>query len=460
MSDENKKTSRSEMLANMPIPKLIRNLAMPAIIGFSITVIYNMVDTAFITRLGDAHSAASIIALPIYVVVSAIGLAIGIGSGSTISRLMGEKKTDMAQKVVTTGIITSALFGLFLSNVIPFFAEELLRAAGSNDSNLQYSLDYTVMLIRGSVFTMLNMTINNMLRGEGSAKNSMYALMTGAIVNTILDPIFIFDFGFGMGIYGAALATVISQGISTAILLSFYLRGKTELKFKLSNFAPSKMLYYEIFKIGIPTFFIQTLMSISMVFLNRAAGEYGNIAITSMGVSMRVVQLGSMIIIGYAQGYQPVAGYNFGSRNIERMKEAYYHTLKMTVGMGFLFSAVVMIFAEGIISLFNPDSEIVRMGSMTLRALYCMFPAYGFTMTNSYTFQAYGRARESFILSISRQGIILIPIAIILPKLLGYYGVMFSMPIADILSALLTFVLIGNVKKQYFQNSIEDEEKR
>lgn len=451
MSDENKRNSRSEMLENMPIPDLIRSLALPAIIGFSITTLYNMVDTAFITRLGDAHSAASILAFPIYVIVSAIGLAIGIGSGSTISRLMGEKKVDMAQKVVTTGIITSAFLGSIFSNIIPFFSEDLLRIMGSNDSNLQYSLDYINVLLHGSIFTMLNMTMNNMLRGEGSAKNSMYALIAGGIINIILDPIFIFDFGLGMGIYGAALATVISQGISTALLLSFYLRGKTELKLKLSNFSPSKKLYYEIFKIGIPTFFIQTLMSVSMVFLNRAAVDYGNIAITAMGVSMRVIQLGAMIIIGYAQGYQPVAGYNFGAGNIDRMKEAYYHTLKMTVGIGFVFSAITIVFAEFIISLFNPNEEIVKMGAMTLRALYCTFPVYGYTMTNSYTFQAYGRAKESFILSISRQGIILIPIAIFLPRLFGYYGVIFAMPIADVLSALLTYILIQGVKRQYFR---------
>lgn len=451
MSDENKRNSRSEMLENMPIPDLIRSLALPAIIGFSITTLYNMVDTAFITRLGDAHSAASILSFPIYVIVSAIGLAIGIGSGSTISRLMGEKKVDMAQKVVTTGIITSAFLGSIFSNIIPFFSEDLLRIMGSNDSNLQYSLDYINVLLHGSIFTMLNMTMNNMLRGEGSAKNSMYALIAGGIINIILDSIFIFDFGLGMGIYGAALATVISQGISTALLLSFYLRGKTELKLKLSNFSPSKKLYYEIFKIGIPTFFIQTLMSVSMVFLNRVAVDYGNIAITAMGVSMRVIQLGAMIIIGYAQGYQPVAGYNFGAGNIDRMKEAYYHTLKMTVGIGFVFSAITIVFAEFIISLFNPNEEIVKMGAMTLRALYCTFPVYGYTMTNSYTFQAYGRAKESFILSISRQGIILIPIAIFLPRLFGYYGVIFAMPIADVLSALLTYILIQGVKRQYFR---------
>lgn len=450
-SAEGKTLSKSEMLEQMPIPKLIRSLAWPAIVGFSITTIYNMVDTAFITRISEDHSAASILALPIFIIVSAIGLAIGIGSGSTISRLLGEQKRDMAEKVVATAIATSVILGLLISNIVPFFVEDLLRIMGSNESNMQYSLDYITVLIHGSVFTVLNMTMNNLMRGEGSAKNSMYALMTGAIINIILDPIFMFDFGLNLGIYGASLATVISQSISTALLLSFYFRGKTELKFKLKNISPSRWMYGEIFKIGLPSFFIQILMSVSQVFLNKAASEYGNIAISSLGVSMRVLQLGAMIIIGYAQGYQPVAGYNFGAKNIERMKEAYYHTLKATILTGVAFSVTIMIFAEGIISLFNPKPEIVQTGSMALRALYCSFPLYGITMTNSYTFQSYGRAREALILSISRQGIILIPIALILPKLFGFHGVIFSIPIADALSATLTFILMRNIKKQYFE---------
>lgn len=452
---EDSQILRSKDLETKEIAPLIIQMAIPAIIGLLVSAIYNVVDTMFISNLGKSQSAAATISFPIFMIISALGLAIGIGAGSSISRLMGQKQIKKSEQVIATTIITSFL----ISIIVAFFTftniEYILKIFGASETNMIYSKEYTEILVLGSTFTMLNMCFNNMLRAEGSSKMSMYALLLGAILNIILDPIFMFDIkilniqiGLNMQMKGAAIATVISQASSTILLSYFYLTKKSVLNLNFKYFNPSLEIYKEIMKIGLPTLFIQLLMSISLTFLTNATKIYGDAALSSIGIAARFSQIGAMFIVGFSQGYQPVAGYNFGAKNINRVKEALNFSLKYTSIFAITYTILVFIFAEFIVSLFNKDIEIMKYGTLALRVMYISFPLYGFMMVYNYTFQSLGMPKETLILSLVRQGIFLIPLILILPKYLGFNGIILSQPLADIFTCILTYLFSKNLNKR------------
>jgi len=437
--------ARAQMMGQEKIPKVLRKLAIPAIIGMLVTAIYNIVDTLFVSMLGTEAMGAVSVVYPLFMLLSAVGLMYGIGGASFVSRLLGKQDQAKADEVASTTIVTSFLSAIAITIVINLFLGPILKGFGATPDLMSMATSYGRVLVTGGLFTILNMTFNNLLRAEGSAHFSMIALCVGAVLNIIFDPIFIFV--FDMGVSGAAVATVLAQGISTLLLLSYFLRRKSVIHFSIKLFKPSKATYVELYKIGIPTFIRQFLMSFSMGLLNTAASPYGAAALASFGVVTKVFSLVAMVIFGFAQAFQPVAGFNYGAGAYDRLKE----TIKVSLTWSTIFTTVstliYLIFTPQIISLFTNDPEVMDIGVRAMRAMIVLFPFFGFQSIYATLFQAMGKGKEAGLLSLARQGIFFIPAILILPEFLGLNGVLYAQPLADACTIILTAYLAYKAHK-------------
>ncbi|MBP8660545.1 MAG: MATE family efflux transporter, partial [Mesotoga sp.] len=311
---------RARALGKMKIPSLLIGLSIPSIIAMLTNAIYNLVDAFFIGRIGTSAMGAIAIAFPIFNLIGAVGLTYGVGGASYVSRLLGAGDKEQADRAASTAFFTSLATGIAFTVLGLTFLDPLLKAFGATETIMEYAREYTMVIIMGSILNMMNMTMNNLVRAEGNAPRFMMAMVSGALLNVALDPLFIF--GFGMGVVGAALATVISQSVSTMILLEYYLRKKSYTRLSIKLYRFSLHIYGEIFKIGLPTFLRQFLSSFSVALLNNAAAVYGDHAVASVGITMRVLMLGMMVLFGYGQAFQPVTGYNYGAKNYSRIFEA------------------------------------------------------------------------------------------------------------------------------------------
>lgn len=431
---------RIAILRDAPINKAVNRLAMPSIVGLLVMAIYNVVDTMFVAWLGTDSTAATQVVMPVLMLVSAIGLSIGMGGGGYISRLLGASKYKEANEVGTVSIILSISLGILSTLLLLYFLEPVLIFFGADSSVLSKSMEYGFFIVLGSIFSISNMTMNNLLRGDGSAKLSMIAMATGTLLNIALDPLFIFT--FGLGIKGAAIATTLSQSVTFLILLIFYLKGKAVIKISFKFFKPTKSMFTEIMKIGVPTFLRQLLFSISIGFLNQAANiQGGGDLLAATGLLFRTGMPPMYIIFGLAQGFQPVAGYSYGAKNRERVVKA----LKYTLMAGFVISIVsgllLNLLNRPILSIFKPSESVMNLGVIGLFWLSISIVFMSFNNTVSVFFQSIGRGKESIVLATSRQGFLFIPLCFILPSLLGPLGVFLVLPTADFLTLILSAIL-------------------
>lgn len=352
-----------------------------------------------------------------------------------------------AKKVITTSLVTSLIIGISFSLLGYFFIDDILALTGAEGELFLKSKDYLIYIILGSVFTILNMNLNNLVRAEGNAMFSMSAIALGAVVNVALDPILMFT--MGMGVAGASLATAIAQGISTIFLLSFYLCKKSSLGFHLNLFSPSLEIYQKIAKIGLPSFARQSLTSIALALVNIAVIPFGDSGVAAIGIILRVTSLGLYVLFGIAQGFQPIAAYNFGAGKIDRVKEAIKYALVICSLFSLTLTLTFIVFSKNIIMIFSSHPEVVEMGSKSLVVIMLIFIANGFQILITTLFQALGKGRDSFILAVSRQGIFFIPAIAILPKVLGFPGIPFSFMAADALAFLLTFIMYYRLLKEF-----------
>jgi len=438
---------RAKFMGEGNIKKVLMKLAIPGIIGMLINAIYNIVDTLFIGMLNDTSAIGAVsVAFPLVMLIGSVGQMFGVGANSYISRLLGAKDHETAEITAATAFGTTIIvaFG-FTALALPSL-KYILSAFGASATIMPYALDYGRIMVIFSVFTMINMTMNNMIRAEGGAMYSMMALSLGAGLNMILDPIFIFV--LDMGIEGAAWATITGQIISTAFLLRYYLTGKCQIKLKVSQFKPSKALYTEIFKIGIPTLLRQVLISVSMGLINSAAVVYGDSAVAAMGVSMRVLSMAFYVTFGYLQGFMPVVGYNYGAKLFDRVNESIKFSIIVTTVFNTLACLIFMIWAEPIMGAFTNDVEVISLGARAMRFSSSMLPFFGFMTIGNGVFQAFGRGKEAMLLSVARQGLFLIPAILTLPSIMGITGILISQPLADVLTLLTTYILFSKLNKE------------
>lgn len=439
---------RIYLLKDAPINKAVNSMAMPAIIGLLVMAIYNVVDTMFVAWLGTDSTAATQVVMPIMMLVSAIGLSIGMGGGGYISRLLGANNHQSANEVGTVSIIIALCLGVISTILLTTFLEPVLIFFGASNDVLARSKEYGFYIALGSVFSISNMTMNNLLRGDGSAKLSMIAMAIGTLLNIALDPIFIFV--LGLGIKGAAIATTLSQGVTFIILLMQFIRKKSVVDVKFSHFKPTKLMFSEIMKIGIPTFLRQLLFSISVGFMNQAATSYGGgDLLAATGLVTRVSMLPMYIIFGLAQGFQPVVGYSFGAKNKDRVISSLKYTLRIGLFISLISATVLIFFDSAILSIFRPSETVKNLAEKGLFFLALTLIIMSINNTISVFFQSIGRGKESIVLATSRQGFLFIPLCFIMPVIFGPIGVFLILPGADLLTLLLSGALSFNFLKKH-----------
>ncbi len=438
---------KTELLGSTSIPKALLAMGIPTMIGMLVNAFYNLVDAYFVGGLGESQMGAISVVYPLGQVVVGLGLLFGNGAASYISRLLGRGDKENADKVASTALYSSVSVGAVIIIISMVFLHPILKLLGATDSILPFAATYASIYIVSCIFNVFNVTMNNIVTSEGAAKTTMCALLTGAVLNIALDPLFIYV--FDLGVAGAAIATAISQVVSTCVYLTYIFRKKSVFHFRVKDCTYTKETMSEIFKIGIPTLVFQILTSVSISLINNAAGDYGDSAIAGMGVVTRLISMGSLSVFGFIKGFQPIAGYSYGAKKFDRLREAIKTSILWSTVFCVIFGVILALFPTAIVSQFTKgDAEMIRIGAASLRANGISIMLFGFYTVYSSLFLALGKGREGFILGACRQGICFIPVILLLPIVWGLNGIMYAQPIADVLSAVITvFMAIPLHKK-------------
>ena len=445
-----------ELFENYPVHKALLTLALPTILGMLVNVFYNMVDTFFVGQTGDPNQVASVsLCMPIYLLLMAFGNIFGIGGGSYISRKLGAKDYESVKKISAFAFYASIIIGFISMAVYLIFMKDILKISGASQNTYQFSKDYLVIVALGAPFVVNQMAMGQIIRSEGSSKEAVIGMMIGTVVNIVLDPIMILY--MNMGVAGAALATIIGNACSTAYYIYHILRKKSFLSIHFKDFSMPKDILINVFSIGIPVSINNILMSASNVLINNLAAGYGDNALAGLGVAQRIFTLVILVLIGLSQGLQPFVGYNFASKNYKRMNAAIKLSCVTSVIIGFLLLGLSLIFGRLSVQIFINNEEVIDYGVKFLVASYSIAPIIGFQFVFMSTFQALGKSIPSLILSLSRQGIAFVPAILIGTKLFGINGIIWSQPIADIVSVALATVMYIYIYRKMKRKALEEE---
>lgn len=433
----NERSNKMELLGSAPIPRTLMALGVPIMTGMLINALYNLVDAYFVGGLGESPMGAISIVFPLGQVMVGLGLMFGNGAASCLSRMLGKGDRDTADRVASTALYSSIMIGGILIVLTAVFLKPILILLGATGSIMPYAMLYGRIYIISCIFNVCNVTMNNIVASEGAAKTTMTALLLGAVLNIGLDSIFIYV--LDTGIAGAVIATAISQFVSTLVYLIYVLRGKSAFTFSIRQWKPTGQIYAEILKIGVPTLAFQLLTSLSTALVNRAAGGYGDAAIAGMGAVTRIISVGTLVVFGFLKGFQSIAGFSYGAKNIGRLREA----IKISVLWSSVFCVAVgvlmALFSTQIISQFaEGNSDMISIGQRALLANGLSFILFGFYTVYSSLFLALGKGGKGFLLGSCRQGICFVPVILLLPRFCGINGILYAQPIADVLSAGVT----------------------
>lgn len=429
---------KHELMTTAPVEKLVLRMALPALISMMISSIYNMVDTLYVGRISTQAAGAVGVVFSYMSLIQAFAFFFGHGSANFISRSLGAKNTDGAAKMAATGFFSCFIVGLiFMFSGLLFF-EPLLYLFGSTKTILPDAKGYFFYILLGTPFIMTSFVMNNQMRLQGNAHMGMIGMSAGAILNIILDPIFIFV--FDMGVAGAGLATAISQLVSFFILLN--LSGRHDgIPIKISNFQPRLNHYKQIISGGMPSLARQGITSVSNIVLNQLAGLYGDPAIAAFSITARVMMLANSALIGFGQGFQPVCGFNFGAKLYNRVRKAFWFSVKVGTIYCLICAIIGFAFAPQIIAAFRgSDPELLKTGVAALRAQSVFFVLNGYIMITSMYLQNINKTFQASIVAMARQGLFFIPIIYLLNLVMGLKGIIASQPLADILTFVVSLV--------------------
>lgn len=428
-------------MTETPVPHLIASLAVPTIISMLVTTFYHMADTVFVSRLGTQASGAVGIVFALMSIIQAIGMTLGLGSGNFVARLLGAQENEKANQVFSTAFFSALGIGGLLLVVGVTFLIPFMRLLGSTETILPYAKDYGGIILFGAPFMAASFVMNTNLRSEGNASLGMRGIVVGSLLNVILDPILIFV--VGLGIKGAAIATVFSQIVSFSILLSFFLKKRSTLQLSISNFRAKRWIYSEVFTTGMPALYRQGMASVSMIVLNNVAAPFGDSALAAMTIVTRTMQFLGSALIGFGQGFQPVSGFSWGAKRLDRLREAFRFSLTTGVVGFLLLGTIGFAFAPTIMRFFiKTDPTVVEIGAFAMRMQCLVMPLQAMNIIVAMLFQSIGKAREASLTALSRQGLFFIPVVLTLPHVLGIRGMQFSQPIADVATFILSVYLV------------------
>ena len=436
MSAEDCTAQQFRKMTETPIPKLILSLAAPTILSMLITSIYNLADTFFVGQISTSASGAVGVVSSLMAIIQALGFMLGHGAGSIISRSLGSQNTKAATRFASTSFFTALTFGLILAAVGLTTLPHFMMLLGSTETILPHACAYARPILIAAPLMMSSLVMNNILRYEGKASFAMIGLVTGGVLNMVLDPVFIF--GFGLGTAGAGIATALSQSISFCILMSMFLRGKTVSQFQLSAVTRSPAEFGTILMTGLPSFGRQGLNSIGGMLLNIAARSYGDAAVAGMSIVSRIFMFIISVAIGTGQGFQPVAGFNYGARKYRRVEKACVFTMCASFCFLSVIVAACWFNAEALIKLFRDDPEVTAIALPAFR--YQCFACFlqPVIVAGNMLFQSIGKSGRATFLACCRQGVFLIPLILTLPRMFGLLGIEICQPIADVLTFVVT----------------------
>ncbi|MBQ9071056.1 MAG: MATE family efflux transporter [Clostridia bacterium] len=443
-------------MTETPVSKLIISLGIPTTISMLITNIYNMADSYFVSQVSLSAGGATSIVFGIMSILQAFGFMFGHGGGSNISRLLGSRNSDRANKYASFSFFAALLSGTLIMCFGLMFLRPLMRLLGSTDTILPYAMDYGRWILIAAPVMTSSCVLNNILRYEGKASLAMIGLTTGGILNIILDPIFIFT--FNMGIAGAGLATALSQFISFGILGSVFLLGKTESKISLRYLSADFKILLDIIVTGLPSLARQGLNSVSTMVLNTSAKPFGDAAIAAMGYVGRTSSLIFSVGLGIGQGFQPVSAFNYGAKKYSRVKKGTVFTLGFGTAFIGLIAIVCFCLAPNIIGIFRNEAEVIEIGATALRVQCAALLVFPISVVATMLFQSIGKSAPALILSCLQSGLVFIPLCTVLPRFIGVLGIEISQPIAYFVSALASLpMMLLFLKKLPSENEAKNE---
>jgi putative MATE family efflux protein len=455
MREKEDTMDRSKQLGESSIPALLLNFSIPAITGMLVNALYNVVDRIFVGRgVGSQGIAGITVGFPLMIIIMAFGMLIGLGATSLISIRLGEQKKEEAELIMGNALTLLVAVSLVISACGLIFLDPLLILFGASKAIMPYARQYLSIILWGAVFQGIGFGMNNFIRAEGNPRIAMFTMLIGAILNTILDPVFIFVFNMGIG--GAALATILSQMVSAVWVLYYFLGGASLLKFHLKNLKLRTPVVNKIFAIGSAPFAMQLAASLLNIILNNSLRIYGgDIAISAMGIINSISMLILMPIFGINQGAQPIIGYNYGARKFDRVKKTLGLAIAAATCVVIIGFIVTQLFPSSLIRMFNnKDKELISLGARGLRIFLLLLPVIGFQIVSANYFQAVGKPRHAMFLSLSRQVILLIPSLLILPRFFGLDGIFMAGPVSDAGSSILTGIwILSEIRHLERQNS-------
>lgn len=442
--------TREERLGTMPIPKLMFSLAIPSVIAQLINVLYNIVDRMYIGHIKEVGHIALTgvgITFPIIMIISAFSAFIGAGGAPLAAMSLGKNDRERADKILSNGTMVLLVFSVILTVFFMIFKRPLLYMFGASDQTIGYADAYITIYLAGTVFVQLALGLNSFISSQGQARTAMLSVLIGAVINIVLDPIFIF--GLKMGVKGAALATIISQACSALWVVRFLCSKKSSMRIRVSSMRPDFQIIGSVMALGISPFIMQATESAITIVLNRGLQFYGgDLYVGSMTILQSVMQLIVIPIQGFTQGVQPIISYNFGAHKFDRVKKTY----KLTILISFLISTAACICAvsipEALAGIFTSDAELVALVGKVMPVFMAGIWIFGIQMGCQTTFMGLGQAKFSLILALLRKVILLIPLALILPKFQGVMGIYYAEPISDIISATTAGILLLCVGKK------------
>lgn len=433
-------------LGEEPVSKLLLKFSIPAIVGMMVNALYNIVDRIYIGNSPDlgANGIAGItIAFPIMIILMSLGVLFGIGGATLFSIKLGQKKPEDAQQVLGNAAMLLFLAGLAFLVLGQLFLKQILTLFGASEQVMPYATAYMRVIFFGAIFQVVSMGLNNFIRADGNPKVAMLSMVIGAGTNTILDPIFIYGFGWGMA--GAALATIISQLGSFIWILSYFIgkRGHVKLHFKTMKL--KRKIVRTITSLGLPSFTLQVAMSALNIVLNKTLLNYGgDLGISAMGIVNSIQTILLMPVIGLNQGVQPIISFNFGAKNYDRVKKAEKLAIISATALVLVGYLATRFFPTFLVSMFNQEPALLDLGSFALQRWFLLTPLIGFQIIGGNFFQAIGKSKIAMFLTLSRQVLFLMPGILIFPLFFGLEGILLAAPVADFLSTLVTALIFFN----------------
>ena len=442
--NSNKDDKRIFILSEERPAKAIVSLGVPLVLGMSIMVLYNLVDTFFIGLLHDDYQMAAVnLAYPVMMIMIAISNMVGAGASSLISRSMGAGNFGKASHTLTAGFLLTVINSAVVASLGLLFLPAIVDGLGAKSNTFGFTSQYVMITLIGSVFVMGNYTFGQLLRSEGSVKYSIAGMIAGTVANIALDPLFIF--GMGLEIKGAAIATVLGNAIGMGISVWYYAANKTLLRPAVQYIRPTGEILKEIFWVGVPAALETLLTSVAFIVNNNLAVAYGELTVAAMGIAQKIMSLGNYIYQGFAAGSQPIMGYNYGAKNYHRMLQVLKAGVLVVSGIELFVMLIYGVFAPFLIDIFTNSPEVIATGSKVLRAIMCILPFVGAVSMSRMSFQAMGKPQYAFGITLVRQLILYIPLLLLLNHAFGFDGMIWAQPITEVIMMAASVTLLVRV---------------